>query len=267
MRNDMTKVIVEHPRHVAKEKHRARPALDAMAPGKMSLARSARERGGEKNFGDYLSPLHRYLGKHVGRPWNLVFSEITANLTGSPILRQHLRGHLWEIVKRDPGTYHGVYGGRYGLWSQPFYIDPRNGLLKRTASLVKGQPSAKRKIKQSDKITLTDRCELRRVDGIWFEIGYEPVPVPEYVDGDGRKSGARFAGPPSCSRGSVDDSILITPQVRDVLTGAEIAAGPERDEPSAWLVFRKQRLPKIYAMRKRQLSSAELRRHALANGL
>lgn len=58
---------------------------------------------------------------------------------------------------------------------------------------------------------------------------------------------------------------LVTPAVYDIVTGAAICAGPELDEPRAWAAYRKAHPERVYAVAKRQLARAELRRHGLTN--
>jgi hypothetical protein len=84
-----------------------------------------------------------------------------------------------------------------------------------------------------------------------------PLPKPEY----------RTVTRPA--RGTRDQEItvrqLVTPAVRDIVSGLAICGGPEIDEPRGWAEFRRAHPSRAYAVSKRQLSRMELRRHGLAN--
>ncbi len=104
------------------------------------MRRGVREKGGSKRLNENLSPLRRYLEKQVGRPWNKVYSEISAVLRADSTVQKHVRDHLWDFVKLHPQTVHlSVYpreGGRIReetAWPQPLYVDPKDGILKRSA--------------------------------------------------------------------------------------------------------------------------------------
>lgn len=58
---------------------------------------------------------------------------------------------------------------------------------------------------------------------------------------------------------------LATPAVIDAVTRALIAAGPEIDDEAGWRTYRRQQPDRRYAVGKRVLSKAELRRHGLWN--
>jgi hypothetical protein len=56
-------------------------------------------KAGEKSFTDVLTPMHGYLHKSIGRPWNDVFSELTAALgRGTYPIRHVLTSHAMEEV-------------------------------------------------------------------------------------------------------------------------------------------------------------------------
>ena len=58
---------------------------------------------------------------------------------------------------------------------------------------------------------------------------------------------------------------LVTPVVTDVVTRTLIAVGPEIDDGAGWRTYRRQQPNRRYAVGKRMLSKAELRRHGLQN--
>jgi hypothetical protein len=142
MRADMDKVVVERPRWgrghatAAKRSHRRTSTLlGEDAPAKESM-RPYRER---KHFSDHLGPLRRFLSSNVGRPWDKVFSEISARITPSSTVQRHILGHLFSYVEVDVvDVIRGVpyahgwrglapvtsYHGR-----DQFFVHPKSGLL------------------------------------------------------------------------------------------------------------------------------------------
>ena len=94
-------------------------------------------RGTAKAFNENLAPLRRYLERQVGRPWSKIFAEIAARLSVGSTVQQHVRDHIKDFVAVTPRRGIDVYGRRCrnGLWPQALYVDPRDGLLKRTADL------------------------------------------------------------------------------------------------------------------------------------
>jgi hypothetical protein len=58
---------------------------------------------------------------------------------------------------------------------------------------------------------------------------------------------------------------LVTPAVIDVATRALIPVGPEIDDEAGWKAYRRQRPDRHYAVGKRTLPTADLRRYGLQN--
>jgi hypothetical protein len=122
MRADMHKVIVERPRvggHGARKGRGPRDIEDL--PAAQGMRRPYGYRG--KELSDLLNPLHRYLRKQVGRPWNKVYAEICADRRSGHALHDHLRRHLFEIVRFEAAH-------RRGPWPGDLYVDGRTGLLR-----------------------------------------------------------------------------------------------------------------------------------------
>ena len=62
------------------------------------------------------------------------------------------------------------------------YVDPRDGPLKRTDKLDWYKALAKSKpIAPVERFVVSDLLELRRLDGLWFEIALATSPAPEYL--------------------------------------------------------------------------------------
>jgi hypothetical protein len=251
MREDMAKVIVERPRKPRPAKHRPKPNPAALEdlPKQQGMRRKHAESRQEKFLNENLAPLRRYLERQVGRPWDKVYAEIAENLRVDSTVQQHVREHLDDFVARRNPTRPGWRPGC--PWDQRFYVDPKDGLLKRTERhpAVKAARRAAEPVPQPpERIVLAHDRELCRLRGIWYEVRFAPLPVPVYAGEEGQEGGG-----------------LLTPAVRDVVSGEWIKAGPPRNTPSRWASYRWEHPGRRYAVAKRVLSRAELRRHSLAN--
>src|SRR5712691_4295248 len=184
MREDMSHIIVERPRLGGgrTRKGRARPLEDL--PKQEGIQRPHLRSGDWKMLNENLSPLRRYLERQVGRPWNKVYSEISRHLRADSTVQQHVRDHLRDFVavkpRRQSGALYCTQGGkerRDRLWYQPLYVDPRDGLLKRTDRLPEAKTARrarKRAPEAPDRIALAGDRELRRIDGLWYEVTLAP---------------------------------------------------------------------------------------------
>jgi len=86
--------------------------------------------------------LRRYLEKQVGRPWDKVYSEICQDVGARSTMHRHLRQHVFDFVAVKPRRHSRWVKDKEGnrrpavhLWHQPFYVDERDGILKRTDRL------------------------------------------------------------------------------------------------------------------------------------
>lgn len=253
MRDDMAKVIVERPRRGGggTRKGRKRP-LEEMPSGEGMRRPHVRHYRG-KELNENLAPLRRYLDRQVGRPWRKVHAEIAANLRVASTVDQHVRDHVRDFVALKPRTGINDFKHRAdGIWAEDFYVDPVDGILKRTADLPalrrKRRLAAERRraLQATTRIALAPDRELRQVDGIWYELLLATLPQPVY-------------------RAERETRRLVTPPMRDALTGALRHAGPQEDTPLAWSEFRRSRRDSSYVTAKRQLSRRELHRHGLVN--
>jgi hypothetical protein len=274
MRKDMSRVIVERP-HIKDykdrkgRKGRGRSLEDL--PAKQGVRRPHRERGGGKSLNENLAPLRRYLERQVGRPWDKVYSEIAEGLRVDSAVQQHVRDHLEDFVATRPrrGISGGYRRGHDGLWHQPLYVDPRDGILKRTDRLPEEKSRRRREAEQArrqppaDRIAISRNSELRRIDGIWYKITLAPLPQPEYCAVIELRKQYRRNKP--TIEMEVTTRRLVTTPVRDMVTGKSIPVGPQVDDADAWRGYRRNYPDRRYAISRRQLSGKELRRHGLAN--
>ena len=259
MRNDMFKVIVERPRwgHQARTYARDRLAGEDDLPVKIGVKRHAALTDRKtKRLSEHLNPLKRYLGKQRGRPWDDVYSEISATLAPGHVVKEHVRQHIDDFVARkvalDPEGNWVDLAGRWGPssapWRQPYYVDPRDGILKDSDKLWKKlglRPNGWRRRAmeawhrrdEDPNVRPIDAIhELRCLDGIWYEVTYD------------RES-------------KWDDW-----QLELANQNGQPASNPDRGAFVFDLVKR-QRVPARFrhAVHKRQLSGSELQRFGLAN--
>jgi hypothetical protein len=189
MRKDMAKVIVERPRlgvrrASVRKPGRTRVVLDddgaplrAREPVRAKLEQT-------KSLNENLNPLQRYLASHVGRPWNKVYSEISAHLRQTSTVQQHVRDHLEDFVAVKTRMRNGVvvatrsYGGEepvadsYAL----YFVHPRSGLLLKNKS-YKPWNARWRAMRAAEAAQLAARMRVldaktqaHLFDGVWWEV-------------------------------------------------------------------------------------------------
>lgn len=202
MRKDMSKVIVERPRLGHSDGKlrpgRTRPLEDE--DGEPLRARApARSRPVKtKALNENLAPLRRYLAAQVGRPWNKVYSEISANLKPTSTVQQHVRDHIEDFVAVKTRMVAGkvrTARARFGGpdvaieedW-RPFFVHPRTGLLKRNpkpfsfARTRKAREETIARERASRMVVLDAKTQLHKLkDDVWWEVklgrmgdGHEP---------------------------------------------------------------------------------------------
>jgi hypothetical protein len=227
-----------------------------------------------------LAPLRRYLERQVGRPWNKVYSEIAAGLRVTNTVQQHVRDHVSDFVELRPRrgirTRYSVFyelEGRVALWHQPLYVDPRDGILKRTDRLPEEKARRRREAARNrrkppvERIAIATDRELRLIDGVWYELLLAPMPKPQYRAVAEMRKTALKPWQRKCRIVEMEMTVrrLVSNPVLDVATGKRIPVGPEVDEVRAWEAWQRQYPDAHYPIKKRQLSSKELRRHGLSN--
>ncbi len=269
MRDDMARVIVERPRRDGGGARKGRKRdIDAL-PQQQGLRRFQREHGGYKSLNENLAPLRRFLDKQVGRPWDKVYAEVSARLRADNVVQQHVRDHLKDFVAIKPrrGLHRGyrLLGRSEGLWHQPLYVDPNDGILKRTDRLpeekarLRKAAEARRRAPPVDRVALGPDRELRCLDGIWYEVTLAALPEPRYAL-ISEKLQARLD-----AAGTKTFRTLLTQPVTDLISGETIPVGPDTNDAKAWSVYRRNHPDRRYAVAKRQISAADLRRHGLTN--
>lgn len=164
MRDDMFKVIVERPRWGRKYAAKSKLRYDKCPGRKHATGRRQvlEHRGYTKQLNENLAPLKRYLNKQVGRPWNKVYSEISEKLDAGSTVKQHVRDHLTDFIlvkvslDRSGGFIASNHFGRPlspDQWWAELYVDPRDGLIKRTDKLCRklGTKSLRQRLRDDRK--------------------------------------------------------------------------------------------------------------------
>lgn len=203
MRKDMSKVIVERPRvgHAQRTVRpgRTRPLEDedgeplrAREPARSLPYRS-------KSLNENLAPLKRYLAAQVGRPWNKVYSEISANLKPTSTVQQHVRDHVEDFVaiktRMEAGkvrTSQSKFGrGDLALeddW-RPYYVHPKTGLLRRNPKPYSFAADRKRRAKAAADELAARMREVdaktqwhKLADDVWWEVKLARIATGLEVD-------------------------------------------------------------------------------------
>jgi hypothetical protein len=186
MRADMAKVIVERPRrdHAgAYPRGKLKPEacdLDS-APTRESMGRGY----ATKELNENLQPLQRYIARQEGRPWRLIHAEISQHLSARSAVQKHVLDHLREIVvehvwKEGDEVFHADrFGGvrkleSLGSWRR-YYVSPRTGLLRVAPPRRKPRPA----LPDADRRVIDATRELRRLNGVWFEVSVGEMPLAE----------------------------------------------------------------------------------------
>lgn len=205
MREDMFKVIVERPRWGRRHAPKSKLRYDKVTERKHATGRRLvlEHSGYTKCLNENLAPLKRYLHKQVGRPWDKVYSEISQHLDTSSTVKQHVRDHLTDFilvnvtVDRDGSFFAGNHWGRPTTpehWWAKLYVDPNDNLIKRTDKLCRklGLTHYREKLRADRKHrahgwrfdqnlrVLTETRFLIKLNGCWFQIDTDDVPVDKY---------------------------------------------------------------------------------------
>jgi hypothetical protein len=238
MREDMARVLVGRPRSGMRLRLKRRKLhQNACRVPDDSLCREPMSRGrGTKCLNENLSPLERYLRSQVGRPWNVVYSEISARLRISNAVQQHVRDHLRDFVAVHTWLEDGevvlqrIWGQRMALGDSSagrlFYVCPSTGVLREHA------PRRPRRVANSDPDVRWQGPwrQLRRIESIWYALALAPIPESLLARAQAR----------DCFLGETLERLLSGRETRDPLAAAYGRAG-------------------IYAAGKRQLAKRELR--------
>ena len=208
MRNDMAKVVTEAPRRghsnrsakwgrrLCKDEY----AHDDHGANRAPVSRHRQYGWNAKEFSDSLGPLRGYLRKQVGRPWDKVWSEITATLDSRSLTGQHIFDHIrWEVeldawFGNDGRVYHKRRWGTVASVSG-LYVHPVTRLLARTperrsafdfgafqraAGALRAFGIAPSTLKDVRRFRIDDLRLWECRDGCWFIHSYRQV-APQLI--------------------------------------------------------------------------------------
>jgi hypothetical protein len=141
MRSDMAKVLVERPRWGSslrgkKKGYRRSLQRTPMEDRSRTEPMAGRWRGMQKDFGEHLSPMVRFLRSNVGRPWNKVHQELCERVDFGNVVQKHILTHVFDYVAIGgmmvkgqlifpSGTRH-----RCGSCREQLFVCARTGILR-----------------------------------------------------------------------------------------------------------------------------------------
>ncbi|AMP12357.1 hypothetical protein CPter291_0061 [Collimonas pratensis] len=264
MREDMFKVIVERPRCTHSNIYKGdgrkfrnsedRPARIGMKDGY----------GHRKYLNENLAPLKRFLEQQVNRPWDKVYSEIRTVIDARSTVKQHILLHLdnfvaietrWEGSKKDGRVLvrYTSWSGRYVELAESLsamYVHPLTGILlhNRFHASFKARRKNRRRAHEQEKSKIrriiSDHVQLHLVSQVWYEVTLGALPparvVLQDVDGVSRRSN-------------------VCDQRWDVLRKAWVAHERNARAAPAGSSQDYYGCGSLYAVKKRQLSSREIR--------
>lgn len=117
MRTDFPKILCERPRRGGgPSKGRLKATKDPEdLPAKESMKSQHRDR---RSLNENLSPLMRFLDSRVGRPWDDVYSEACKVIKPNSTVKNHVKVHLLQMVEQH--TFLGDDGKAY--YVPEFYL-------------------------------------------------------------------------------------------------------------------------------------------------
>ena len=255
VRADMSKVLVESPREGrgrarAHEGQRRRVRQRADRDGESAPQRFGMQRDitSHKHFGEHLGPLYRYLRQQVNRPWAKVYGELCAGLDRRSVVQAHLFQHIGDKVEidtvwQDDAVWVRGWRGLVPLSGSraEMFVHPRTGILlpnrarvievqrhrqERRQKLAQGHPD-----RRSGLPGMPADRQWQRIEGLWYEVTLAALDVR-------------------------DDKTRVV----DVVLKRSVS-GRDRQ-----LLLATHGRPGWYAIAKRQLDRATLRKHGLFSG-
>lgn len=229
MRPDFNKVLTERPRQGHKRKHKeVRKAYNS----KFNSARWDENEDGQygglegmrkpynswidrKQNTDLWSAIRRFMLSRCGQKWDDVWSEVNRDLHESDDMRAHWRVHckievdekvevapngkLWRLASRGRWTLRDIEHYGWPLQGIPgcnkrFYVDPRDGILRKNPDLVWDHP-AREEDQPEYGWRMPDGVIIKYIDGIWYDVSYTPRIVTERIPVYGPRVPGEFLRP------------------------------------------------------------------------
>jgi hypothetical protein len=202
----------------------------------------------------------RYLHAQIGRPWNKVFSEICAGIDRRNTVQQHIHQHIRDFIAVDVDVREGRLVDLSGRWgflrrdsgiSQELYVDPRTGLIRPNKGYNSWRHGAgeRRRREQVEIETrrriVDERTFLLLLGDVWFCVEVDVLPKERFAEN------------------AVDSKphkhVIAEPRY-DVVLRRNISRAMRTDLQQCKHLYGSGDL---YAVRKRQLSTREIKAHRL----
>jgi hypothetical protein len=188
MRRDLDKVIIESPRRGSRNRSAKTGARVLHQPDsehedhpKRISSSRYRQYKDFRTFNDKLGPLRRFLRSNLGRPWNKVYSEVSAAIDRRSISGNHLHEHVRDAVELNCfiGEGRKIYAPPHWFGAphevEGFYVHPRTGLLcwkpYRRGRYVPPEPLPI--------IAVGEIEALFKLNGIWYHGRFKEGTPPE----------------------------------------------------------------------------------------
>jgi len=186
MRKDLAQLLCETPRFNRREsyhlyRHTKKDYDLESTPCKESIRSPYYDR---KEFSEYFPPLEGILRKNVGRPWNDVFSEITASLRGGGAVINHVRLHLLrDFVILKPRWLDGQPHYPHDSFFRPFtpldgvhYVDQQGALryAERTPRKRRFQWVEKPLFERAP---CDQESAYYKINGVWYRVWLKDLPT------------------------------------------------------------------------------------------
>lgn len=184
MRSDMAKTVIDcyrnGPRLKQPKGYKKRDKIDENSPKMESIRKKWKQGYNQKQSGEHLQPLFRFLLSCVGRLWNDVYSEMRSILKADSAIQSHVMDHAnWMIEKNVTVKGNAVYDyhGFRLYWSHhnQLYIHPTTGILsllpKENKSSLRKDPLEYVQIAQN---------KYMKINGIWYQVEYSDKPSSIY---------------------------------------------------------------------------------------
>lgn len=212
MRKDFNKVLTERPRKGHKRKHKeVRKAYNSQFSVNYDNDEDGPLGGTEhmrrpyqnirKSNSDLWGAIRRFMLSRCGRKWDDVWSEVNRDLSESDDMRAHWRVHckievdekvavapngkLWRLAGRGSWTFDCLDRWGWPLQGIPgcnkrFYVDPRDGILRKTPKYKWSERS--RKLEQPEYgWEMPDGNRIQYIDGVWYSVWHEEEKYMESV--------------------------------------------------------------------------------------
>lgn len=184
VRSDMKKVVVERPRRGSRQRNNkfgARlpyvPDHDYDEQPKKAHGFESYTAGSRKWFTDVLGPLGGFLRKNVGRPWDKVYSELSAGLDKRKTTGMHIFQHVKQMVATACycGADGKVYSIQWGSESQVggMYVHPRTGLLCETRVKTKREQARNEQQEAANFLRVSNELGYYKHENIWYRVKLE----------------------------------------------------------------------------------------------